>query len=452
MREAIESLRAQGHLLEVTQEVDPVFEMGAYAAAAAGWPLLLHLVRGARFPMLYNLFGQADWLARWMGREPACLIEAFHDACEHPGQPFTTTSQHDLVVDGPLNLAEWIPIGRDYPRQSVPCMNPAVVFVRDPDTDFVNTSMHSLNLIAPDRMVVHVRAMHFAQIYGKWQRLGKPMPVAVALGMDPAIWLAFGLANDHPPTELEVASALAGPVALAPCGTVDLEVPLASEIVLEGFVPPNERGPGGPEPLPAHLYGPPYHGPVIQVRRLTAFSDAVAHGLLNGSPDHLNTMHWLKEFEVVRHLRDVGLFEGVRALKVNPFGGNWCLCAIAVDRAHVGNARAILETLLTSTLRLGGIRRAVVVDEDIDVGNPRMLDWALATRMRPERDLFVTDPAKVRGVDPMSRDGALSKLGLDATIPPGREDDYRMIEVPWPATVELPRQMPNIPAPVPQTF
>src|SRR4051794_13353002 len=91
LRDAVEALRTEGFLIEIDQEVDPIFELAAYVDAARGWPILFHRVRGAEFPALYNLFGQVEWLARWMGVEAGSLVQAFHDACDRPGQTTTGT-------------------------------------------------------------------------------------------------------------------------------------------------------------------------------------------------------------------------------------------------------------------------------------------------------------------------------------------------------------------------
>jgi 2,5-furandicarboxylate decarboxylase 1 len=447
MLEAVSSLRAAGHILEITHEVDPVGEMAAYVVQAAGWPILFQHVRGARFPVLYNLFGQAGWLADWMGVVPGGIVRALADACDHPAAAVPAGEAHDLIVDEPFDLARWLPIGQDYARQTRPSIQPAVVFVRDPESGLVNTSMHILTLNGPNRLVVHVQARHFGEIYGKWQRQGKPMPAAVVLGLDPAVWLAFGLNPEHPPGETEIASGLVGGLPMAACATVDLEVPAAAEIVLEGFVPPNERG---PEPGPTGVYGPLHHGPVFEAQRLAAFSDSVSHGMLNAGRDHMNTLEWLKEAEILRHLRGVGLDGGISAVKVNPTDADWRFCAVAVDRDHASQARAVIDSLLRAHFLLGGVRRVVVVDEDVDLGSPRAIEWAMATRVRPETDLILVEAPHERGRDPLSRQGPVTKIGMDATVPPGKEADYARISVDWNGSVQLPRAVNPLPGTPPQ--
>jgi 2,5-furandicarboxylate decarboxylase 1 len=226
------------------------------------------------------------------------------------------------------------------------------------------------------------------------------------------------------------------------CSTVNLEVPAAAEIVLEGRVALNEHGAGGPETLPSRLYSAAYKGPVAEIHRVTAYSDAIAHGLLNASRDHLNVMHWLKEFQIARHLRHIGFESKVRAVKVNPSGCDWMYAAVALEREHAAEARALIESLLNAKLALGGLRRVVIVDTDVDIGDPRAVDWAIATRMRPESDLVIVEPSKIRGPDPAARGGPLAKLGMDATIPAGQEVAYALPTVDWAGPLDLPAKLP----------
>lgn len=433
-------------LLEVTQRIDPAREMAAYVEAAQGWPILFHRVGDARFPILYNVFGHPEWVADRLGTRPNAIVESLIDASEHAVEPVLVPPAQRLTADAPLDLRKWVPIGHDKARQRVPCLNAGVIVARDPETGLLNTSMHTLNLVGPDRLVIHVRSNHFARIYGKWQKRGEPMPMAVAVGVDPAIWLTCGITIEHPPSELAVAGAFGGPVPMAKCGTVDLEVPANAEIVLEGDVSPSERGPGGPEPLPSYEYGIPYRGPVMAVRRITAFPDAVAQGLLNAGVDHQNQLAWLKEFSVVKHLRERGLAAAVRSVKMNPTGNDWYACAIAVERPFAEDARSIVRSLLEADIAIGGLRRVVAVDTDIDLGDPSAIEWAVATRMRPERDVVVVTAWK-RGPDPMGREGAVGRLGLIATMPSGRESDHVRAVVAWDGPIALPRPAPAPPRP-----
>jgi 2,5-furandicarboxylate decarboxylase 1 len=448
-RDSVEDLSRSDRLLEVTERVEPIAELAAHVEAAHGWPILFHRVGRARFPILYNVFGDPVWVASRLGTRSDGIVASLLDACAHPVEPEPVASRHSIVADGAIDLRDWIPIGQDKARQRVPCLNAGVIIVRDPDTGTLNTSMHTLNLIQPDLLVIHVQSNHFAQVYGKWQKRRQAMPLAVALGVDPALWLACGITIDHPPSELAVAGAFGGPVPMARCSTIDLEVPAAAEIVLEGIVPPAERGPGGPEPLPSYEYGIPYRGPVMVVQRISAFPDAVAHGLLNAGVDHQNQLAWLKEFSVVKHLREAGLAPMVRAIKVNPSGSDWYACAVAIERPHVAEARAIAESLLTADIAIDGLRRVTVVDADIDIGDPAQIEWAVATRMRPDRDVIIVGGGR-RGPDPAGREGAVARMGLIATVPPGREADHIRAVTEWNGPLALASPKRKVSARTPQ--
>jgi 2,5-furandicarboxylate decarboxylase 1 len=96
------------------------------------------------------------------------------------------------------------------------------------------------------------------------------------------------------------------------------------------------------------------------------------------------------------------------------------------------------------------VRRVVVVDEDVDLGSPRAIEWAMATRVRPETDLILVEAPHERGRDPLSRQGPVTKIGMDATVPPGKEADYARISVDWNGSVQLPRAVNPLPGTPPQ--
>src|SRR5574341_1650262 len=114
---------------------------------------------------------------------------------------------------------------------------------------------------------------------------GRALPVAIAIGMDPAVLLAALAPLPYGVDELAVAGALRGePVLMIKCKTIDLEVPAASEIVLEGEIPLNERWEEGPYGDFTGYYGGKIERPVVRIKAITHRNQPIYHGLYNGQP------------------------------------------------------------------------------------------------------------------------------------------------------------------------
>jgi 4-hydroxy-3-polyprenylbenzoate decarboxylase len=76
------------------------------------------------------------------------------------------------------------------------------------------------------------------------------------------------------------------------------------------------------------------------------------------------------------------------------------------------------------------VKLITVVDDDVDPWNAQQVEWALATRMRAERDLVVVASASTSRSDPIELGGTVGKLGIDATRKPGDRDDWRLAQPP----------------------
>jgi UbiD family decarboxylase len=101
---------------------------------------------------------------------------------------------------------------------------------------------------------------------------------------------------------------------------------------------------------------------------------------------------------------------------------------VQVAKTDDARIRPIIEHLFEAGR---AIKVAIVVDEDVDPEDPRELQWALATRFQPDRDIFVETGKPGLGIDPSTGENHItSKIGIDATKPVGRARDFEKIDVP----------------------
>ena len=250
---------------------------------------------------------------------------------------------------------------------------------------------------------------------------GKPLEIAVAIGVHPFDMLA---ASYKAPTDLDeyaIAGGLHGEaVPLVKCKTVDLEVPADAEIILEGELLPNgwtaDEGPFGEF---NQISGEVKWNPIFRVKCITHRKDPIFY---------LLHMPWENDWLCAPVTEANGLV-ALRNASVQPVAirapvggcGYWTL--IASIRKRPGEGKNALLALLS----VAEVKLAIVTDEDIDIYDPDILDWALTLRVQADKDIIVIQGARGKHIDPSTRASELgkgglpltAKLGIDATIPEG---------------------------------
>jgi 2,5-furandicarboxylate decarboxylase 1 len=250
---------------------------------------------------------------------------------------------------------------------------------------------------------------------------GKPLEIAVAIGVHPFEMLGASYKAPTDFDEYSIAGGLHGePVPLVKCKTVDLEVPADAEMVLEGELLPvgwsMDEGPFGEF---NQISGEVKWNPIFRVKCITRRKDPILY---------LLHMPWENDWLCAPVTEANGLV-ALRAASVQPVAirapvggcGYWTL--IASIRKRPGEGKNALLALLS----VAEVKLAIVTDEDIDIYDPDMLDWAITLRVQADKDLIVVEGARGKHIDPSTRPGSLgkgglpltAKLGIDATIPEG---------------------------------
>src|SRR3990167_4847225 len=157
---------------------------------------------------------------------------------------------------------------------------------KDPDTGIRNVSIHRMLLLGKDRLSLWAPAdHHLGRMILKAEDKGKGMEVATAIGVDPAIIIGSQAKVPWGVDEFYVAGGLRGaPVKLVPCETIDVEVPAAAEIVIEGVAIPGERVPDGPYGEYPGCYSEAKQSPVVKVTAITMRQNPIYQTALTGFP------------------------------------------------------------------------------------------------------------------------------------------------------------------------
>jgi UbiD family decarboxylase len=232
----------------------------------------------------------------------------------------------------------------------------------------------------------------------------------------------------YPPhvRKFEIIGGLFGePYRLAPCGIEDLEVPAGAEIVIEGEILAGVREPEGPFSEFTGYASYRSTQNVFVAKRIRMRADAMYHAVTSGmSRDHILVSCITREGEILNTLRRN--LPNVRAVHVPHTTCGAFMAFIAMKKTADGEPQmAVMATLGTELYT----KYVIVVDDDVDIFDLNDVMWAVATRVRAEKDIFFIPGAKAAILDPTSdpQNFTVTKMGIDATRPAGRDFAERLV-------------------------
>jgi len=403
----------------VSKEVDPAFEITALVVKlereARRRPVLLfENVRGTKFPVLTNLHASRPRLADALGVPPADTQRAYLRAMERPIPPSVVRSGpvKEVVLTGDQVDLRALPQILHHQGDAGPYITAAISFARDPTSGTWNCAYNRLQIKDRDTTSIHLTVgKHLWEFSRIAEARGEPLPVALVIGVHPAIALGALAIGSIDEDERGIMGALLGePLELVRCETSDLLVPAHAEIVLEAEILPRERTPEGPfGEFTGYSLGERQRE-VVRVRAITHRRDAVFQDISVAHLDHLLLSTIPIEANLYRAVR--AMVPSVTAVRVpGPF-----TCFVSIEQRVPGQAKNAILAVLGADLYM---KRVVVVDHDVDVFDDRQVNWAIATRCQPDRDLTVVPNTRGSDLDPSAReDGYTAKWGVDATAKP----------------------------------
>jgi 2,5-furandicarboxylate decarboxylase 1 len=405
--------------LTIAREVDPSFEISAIAVKleqeAKRRPILLfEKVQGTPFPVLTNLHAGRGRLAAAIGAKPSEMQRAYLRAMENPIAPKVVSTgpvKQQIIAGNNVDLYA-LPQIRHHQEDAGAYITAAISFAKDPADKAWNCAYNRLMIKSRDTTSIHLTlAKHLWEFQRAAEAQGKALPVAFAIGVHPAIALGCLAIGSIDEDERGIMGALLGEaLELVNCETSDLLVPAHAEMIIEGEILPYERMPEGPfGEFTGYSLGERQRE-VVKVRAITSRRDAIFQDITVGHLDHLMLSTTPIEANLYRAVR--AMVPSVKAVRVPaPF-----TCYVAIDQRISGQAKNAIMAVLGADLYM---KRVVIVDHDVDIFNDRQVNWALATRCQPDRDILVVSNARGSDLDPSTReDGNTAKWGVDATAKP----------------------------------
>lgn len=448
LRDFIAQLEKIGQLKRITQEIDPVLEMTEICDRTlkqGGPALLFENPKGYNIPVLANLFGTPDRVAMGMGAESVTVLRGVGELLSQLKEPEPPKGMKDAIDKIPVfknvlymapkmvknppcqelirqgdevHLSVY-PIQTCWPEDVGPLITWPLVITKGPYKDRHNLGIYRLQVIGKNKLIMRWLAHRGGALdFREWQEEnpGQPYPVSVALGADPATILAAVTPVPDTLSEYAFAGLLRGSkTEVAKSITNDLLVPASAEIVLEGFIYPDDMAPEGPFGDHTGYYNEVDSFPVFTVECITQRQAPIYHSTFTGKPPDEPAILGVALNEVFVPILQKQ-FPEITDFYLPPEGCSYRMAVISMKKQYAGHAKRVMLGTWSYLRQFMYTKFVIVVDDDIDVHDWQEVIWAITTRMDPARDLTILENTPIDYLDfasPVS--GLGSKVGFDAT-------------------------------------
>ncbi len=425
LRRFVESLGAD----ELETRSDAT-ELADVAAAFEGnaRAVLFKAAGPERQALVGNVNASRSRIARAFGVAPAQLAAEIQrrlrgkpqivevSRAEAPVQQVVLTGEDADLTALPVHLQHGLDGG--------PYISASLDYVVDPRTGWTNVGARRLMLRGRRETGVDlVSPSDLKAIYEASAAAGKPLPVSFVVGAHPADHMAAVMRM--PVDEIGIVAALRdAPLPVVKCVTNDVRVPADAEYVLEGYF--DARGhveAEGPYGEFLGYYGAVKRNPVFHLTAITRRRDALFQTATIGgramSRTDTATLTAVRTEVVIWQALANAVREPVAVHATTSSGGNFNV-RVALRQRAPGEARNAIAACFGA---LVNVKNVFVVDPDIDVTSDEQIDWALATRFQPDRDLVVMSGMRTLPLDPSLTSGRTgAKAGYDLTWPFGTAD------------------------------
>jgi len=459
LRSAIEVLKQhEGEYIETDVEVDPEAELsGVYRYVGAGGTcerptrkggpaMMFNSIKGyPDFRVAIGMVGSRKRVGHLLNCEPSKLGFLLKSSVEKPIPPVEVAADKAVCqevvhyADDPdFDLRTLLPAPTNTPEDAGPYLTMGLCYAADPDTREHNITIHRLCVQSRDELSMWLTPGRHIEVFRqKAEAAGKPLPISVSIGVDPAIQIA---ACFEPPTtplgfdELNIAGALRGhAVELARCLTVDARAIANSEVVIEGELIPNYRvredqntgtGKAMPE-FPGYTGESKDELPVIKVKAVTHRRKPILQTTVGPGEEHVNLAGIPTEASILDMVE-----RAMPGKVVNVFahssGGGKLLAVIQFRKSSPNDEGRQRQAALLAFSAFPELKNVILVDEDVDIYDTDDVLWAMQTRYQGDIDTVFIPGVRCHPLDPsqtpeyshtIRETGSSCKTIYDCTVP-----------------------------------
>jgi len=455
LQQFAETLADSGQLKKVTQPVSPHLQITALSHRSLvnnGPALLFENPTGFGMPVLANLFGNEQRVLAALelerrqdlfelGRELAFLrnphlpenrqsaldaVPGFARLAHITPKLMDSAPWQENVTEGPDVDLENLPITTCWPDDAGRLITWGMVITRGPNKPRVNLAIYRQQLIGRNKLIMRwLPHRGGAQDLREFQQInpGKPFPVSVVIGADPATLLAAVTPIPDTLSEYQFAGLLRGRRSKIVTSTqTGLPVPHGAEIVLDGLIHAGEMAIEGPFADHTGYYNSRAEFPVFTVERISQRAGPVYLTTYMGKPgeDEPSIMAAALNEMFIPLLQEQ--FPEVVDFYLPPEACSYRVAIVSIRKQYPGHARRIMFGIWSWLRQFTYTKTIIVTDEDIDIRNWKEVIWAISTRSDPVRDTVLVENTPIDYLDFASPKAGLGgKMGIDATHKIGSE-------------------------------
>ncbi|HYA93922.1 MAG TPA: UbiD family decarboxylase [Thermodesulfobacteriota bacterium] len=436
IKDFIESLKQNGELLTLSTPLSPKFEISTVISEFGkkeAPALLFEKVKGYPFPVVGNLLGTKKRLSMALGVNQENFFENALSKLEKRIPPVLLkdrTPKEVILQKGKNDLLKFLPILTHYAGDSGPYITSGITSARDPKDGNIGRGLHRMEVRGKNELGISLINPPLSEIYAQYKKENRRMEVATVIGVDPAILIGSISKIPRGVDKLSVAGGLKGkPIPTVKAETVDIDIPAHAEIVIEGFIDPKGKEKDGTLGESSGYYMTFSKSPTIHVMAITYRKEAIYQTIVPWSLEVDNLLYLVHGLDFVPKMtREIPSLKQIHLIP-GTFGSH-VVMSIVTD--HKGEVRRALSLALS----FPNIKKAIIVDEDVDPEDNQEVEWALATRFQGDRDLIVLPDLRGQPIDPSSKEGFLTtKIGMDATRP--KREGFERVDVPKEAKSRL---------------
>ncbi len=457
LRQFRDALAASGQLKTVSQPVSAYLQVTALCRRSLlndGPALQFEKIESSTMPLLGNLFGNQQRVLTALELDSASGLRELGQEfafLRNPSLPDSRQSALDVapgfaklahITPKRLDKAPWqeqvtegpdvdlgsLPVTTCWPGDAGPLITWGMVITRGPNKPRVNLAIYRQQVIEKNKLIMRwLPHRGGAQDFREFQQCqaGKPFPVSVVIGADPATLLAAVTPIPDSLSEYQFAGLLRGRRSrIVNSKVTGLPVPHGAEIVLEGHIHPGESAIEGPFADHTGYYNSAAEFPVFTVERISHRDDPLYLSTYMGKPgeDEPSVMAAALNEMFIPLLQEQ--FPEVVDFYLPPEACSYRVAIVSIRKHYPGHARRIMFGIWSWLRQFTYTKTIIVTNDDIDIRNWKEVIWAVSTRADPVRDTVLIENTAIDYLDFASpKPGLGGKMGIDATHKTGPETD-----------------------------
>jgi len=410
LRDLLNKLESDGDLIRIKREVDPEYEIANIMYTLDERPTIFENVKGYDYPVFGGITSSRDLIAKGLDTIKEKTLFKLVEALRAPKVPRIVEKApcQEMIEKNP-DLDD-LPLLKHLPGDGGRYGTATIAIIKDPDTGR-NACYHRLMQVGKNRFTA--RVIPNRQTRTTYDRTEGDLEMAVCIGNSVAVMVAASLGPPPGVDELSIANAL-DRTDLVKCITKDLEVPAQAEIVLEGRLT-KDVDREGPFVDLTETRDFERQEPVFVVDCITHRKDAMYQALIPGRMEHKILMGMPKEPTIYDEVSKVCDCKNVL---MTMGGGCWLHGVVQINKKGPQDGKNAIEAAFKGHKSMKSV---TVVEEDVDIYDPRSVEWAVATRFQADKDLVVLEEQPGSSLDPSGdhsgKKTMTSKTGFDATKP-----------------------------------